>query len=330
MKSGERGDLGEQPENRNTKNPQIERTGSNPGFPLRIYSKKVAESSHRNDRLSPLDRDREQSHGADVIQGETLAETVRKIADVDPEKRKLIVYAGYHPHERTDVLAQKYAAQWAEKYGVLTVCHPTRETVNALWEEHRKNSTIDNIPPLPKTVDIAEEHYTDAFSLGKETFFISFHGTPLSSDQSVVDRKLAIFTSLYEDSPDLYEGGVYPLRYSRPEIVAGLDKLLPDVEQAGYPGNVVTVEFYYQGEPVDADDPYVKRLQELEHIKHSNGVPLIYEQDDPKWWKKAYMGPHYLIQPKLSEEDAAVFEERYLQEFNTLLNHLSRQITHES
>lgn len=259
------------------------------------------------------------------IQEPTLEATLAKISEIDKEKRKLIVYVGVHPHEGTAELTRKYADEWSKKYGVLVVCQPTEETPHAIWDKHKKNISTDEISPLPKDIHLDEYEYEDQFSLGEETFFVSFHGTPLNKTEE--GRKLAVFTSMYKDAPDMYTRGTIPLRYSKPEIVEGLDGILPDVEQSGYPGNVVTVEYYYKGVPVETGDPYIENILKLKKQRHSNGVPLLFEVDDPNWWKKTNIEPEYLVQPKLSPEDVTAFEETYIKQLETLLEYLSKKIT---
>jgi len=314
-----------------------------------LASKKKKLSKSENTSLNTHES-KETMENTFFINEQTLKETLGKIDRVSKEKRKIIVYAGVHPHEGTAELTKKYADEWSKKYGVLVVCHPTGETPNAIWETHRVNSSKDVVPSLPKNIELSEDKYEDNFSLGEETFFICFHGSNgttvyIAKDGSIVDgsdkllpkiklytakdgRKLQVFTSMYRDSPKAYASGNPPLRYGKPEIVEGLDKILPDVSRLGYylPGNVVLVEYFYEGTPVKIDDPYIEKLLELNKKRSQYGVPLIFEGDDENWSRKRNIRPDFLVQPRLSEEDIKDFHDNFVQQFERLLEHIAQKI----
>jgi hypothetical protein len=288
--------------------------------PESTTSEEIDDSELENSAESPI-----------FIQEPTLEKTLEKIKLVPKEKRKIIVYAGVHPNEGTAGLAEKYADEWSARFGVLVVCQPTEQTPNAIWEAHREKISDDYIPPLSKDVVLSETAYEDQFSQGDETFFIRFHGTPLSKMGSLKDRKLDILTSMYETAPNLFTNNQthssdIPLRHSKPEIVQGLDKIIPDVKKYGCPANVIVAEYCYEGDPTESNDPYVNKLMDLQKDRYPSGVLKIFEEDDEDWFLKGNIEPDYLTMPKLNEADERAFEETFLPLFEKMLKHLANQL----
>lgn len=278
------------------------------------------------------------------IKEPTLERTLEQIRKVPKEKRRIIVYAGVHPNEGTDKLAQKYAQRWADKYDVLVVCQPTEETPHGIWEKRRSLVTTDGeIPRLPPDLILDEEDYEDQFSLGDETFFVSFHGT---YDSEFRDKTrgfgLEFETSRYVNHPEDFvdRRSEQALRFRRPDIVSGLEGVITK-DGEGYkntvvvekhqdddrwypePPNTLLVEYYYRGKPFEVTDPYLQKLITINDEADKNDPGLL-SQDN--WHRQMNIGPEYLNQPTLTEEDIRLFDEHLIKDFERMLEYLRSRL----
>lgn len=264
----------------------------------------------------------------DVIQEATLAETVQAVAEVPTSERKLILYTGVHPHERTTRLASDYAREWRERFGVLTVAQPTELTPHGIWTKYLAEGHLDTYSPLDPSVAINEDAIEDDLSNGAETFFVRFHSTTPRNQAAPKNAtsRLDVATSLYCIDPEPYLSNSFPLRHGTPEIVAGLTSKIDDVQPLGYPANVVCVEYYTNGQAVDTVEPATNKLLALAGERHSNYVPKLFKVDDTNWWRKGNLMPSYLTQRIIGEADVAAFSRSYKPQMDTLLGHLAASL----
>jgi|GEM_PF-5812873 len=282
------------------------------------------------------------------IREATLAQTLEKLKGIEKSKRKIIVYVGVHPNEGTDILSEKYATEWAEKYGATIVCQPTEETPHAIWAKLKPASPEDLLPVLPADLILDEEDYADKFSFdNKDTFIVRFHGTPAKyRDPAKEQRGISVDTSRYLKHPEDFADQHHPIVFSKPEIIEGLEKelsapkegILNEIredkfqEDSTRPGtnikhplwrpispNTVLVEYYYKGQPVKIDDPYIKKLLELEE----GGFNFLSKEN---WHRQGNIEPSYIDQDVLTEEDVRVFDEVVVKDFEKILEHLARQL----
>lgn len=282
------------------------------------------------------------------IREATLAQTLEKLKGVEKSKRKIIVYAGVHPNEGTDTLSEKYATEWAEKYGATVVCQPTEETPHAIWAKLKPATLEDPLPVLPPDLILDQEEYADKFSFdNKDTFVLMFHGTPAQYRDPVEERRgIRVDTSRYAKHPEDFIGRRYPIVFSKPAIMEGfenelsasrggiLNEIIEDKfqEDPARPGtdtkhplwdpispNTAIIEYYYKGQPVRIDDPYIKKLLE----ETEKGFDFLSKEN---WHRQGNIEPSYIDQPVLTKEDIRVFDEVIVKDFEKILAHLARQL----
>lgn len=277
------------------------------------------------------------------IREATLGQTLERLTEVEPPKRKIILYVGVHPNEGTDVLTEKYAAEWADKYGATVVCQPTEETPHAIWAKRKQETVEGDISSLPADMILDEEDYADKFSFdNKDTFVILFHGTPLRLHKNPNrPRGLAVETSRYSDHPEDFKARRHPIVFSNPKIAQGLENVLSasinegvqnEVEEEEhqddplwypYSPNTLVVEYFYKGKPVQVDDPYIKKLIEFES---DDNLGLLSKEN---WHRQMNIDPSYINQDVLTDEDIEIFNSILVKDFEKILQHISSRLPNQ-
>lgn len=274
------------------------------------------------------------------IREPSLEQTLERMREIEPSKRKIIVYVGVHPNEGTDVLVEKYASEWADKYGATIVCQPAEETPHAIWEKRKQEAVDGAVASLPPDVILDEEDYADKFSFdNKDTFVILFHGTPLRYFKDPNrPRGLGVETSRYSDHPEDFKDRRHPIAFSNPAIAEGLGEELSrsntedvknvvEVEEHQddplwypYSPNTLVVEYFYKGKPTQIDDPYIKKLVEFES---DDNLGLLSKEN---WHRQMNIDPSYLNQDVLTDEDIQAFNSTVVKDFKKILQHISRRL----
>lgn len=270
------------------------------------------------------------------IREATLGKTLERLKEIDKSKRRIIIYAGVHPNEGTDILSEKFASVWAEKYGATVVCQPTEETPHAIWAKHGRDTGGDASVPLPADTVLNEEDYAHKFSLEDDsTFVIRFHGTPLSFAQSRKNPGLGIITSRYYKNPHEFKDRPRASLFNNLAITEGLKAVFVHsedgvanyvVEEEGEPEfnevmpNMLLVEYFYKDKPVEVIDPYILELQKRETAE---GVfPLSMEN----WQRQLKIGLEYIGQPAPSAEGVTDFDNFVVKDFEKILKHISDRL----
>lgn len=276
-----------------------------------------------------------------LIRESTLERTLERLREIEPSKRRIIIYAGVHPNEGTDKLAAKYATQWAEKYGATVVCQPSEDTPHALWARHGKEVGGDTSVPLPADMLLDEEGYANKFALGdRDTFIVRFHGTPLSFVRDRARPGLTVTTSRYASHPEDFQDRPHAAEFGNPKITEGLEEILTsslDVEnhvkeENGQEDpqfientpNMLLVEYYYEDQPVSVEDLYVRELLKKEaEAERTGGVfPLSQES----WQRQMKMGLEYIEQPTPSEKGISDFDTTVVKDFERVLELISSRL----
>ncbi len=290
------------------------------------------------------------------IKEATLEKTIERLKGIESAKRKIIIHVGVHPNEGTDMLVRQYASKWAEEYGATIVCQPTEETPHAIWERRKKETGGDASVRLPPDLILDEEEYADKFSFdNKDTLIISFHGTPLKGYREGASPRLPgldIETSRYSSHPEDFNNRRHPIQFTKTEIVQGLDTLMNSKnakvenrvreekhqkdpeglyaeDPLWYPSspNILLIEYFYEGKPTIVEDPYFKAvIEEENNAEKVEGALDVRPLSLENWHRQMNIGPFYLGQDKLSDEDVARFNSVVVKDFEKVLHHLSRQL----
>lgn len=302
--------------------------------------------AHAHDSERSPEDSREKVESAYFIRKDSLEQTLERLKEIEPSKRKIIIHVGVHPHEGTDMLIAKYASAWAEKYGATVVCQPAEETSHAVWAKRKTETNGDATLPLPPDTILDEEDYADKFSFdNKDTFIIQFHGTPLRAyreGKSNRTRGLDIETSRYADHPEDFQNRRHAILFRNPKITEGLEEVLTDSsdqevenhvgeekhqdDHRWYPNgpNILLIEYFYEGKPVQVEDPYFQALlKEETKAEEAGGVgPLSTEN----WHRQMNIGPSYLEQDVLSDKDIEIFHTVLVKDFEKILRHISSRL----
>src|SRR6185369_787363 len=244
------------------------------------------------------------------IRESTLERTLDRLREVEPSKRKIIIYAGVHPNEGTDKLAEKYAAGWAEKYSATVVCQPSEDTPHAMWLRHGKEVGGDASVPLSADTLLDEIGYANKFALEKNTFIIRFHGTPLSFARDRAKPGLAVVTSRYASHPEDFQDRPHAAEFSNPRIAEGLEEVLASSDSANVENqvkeeegqedsrfientpNMLLVEYYYKDRPVSVEDSYLNELLQREAESENTGG--VFPLSGENWQRQMKMGLEYI------------------------------------
>lgn len=254
------------------------------------------------------------------IQEATLTKTLEQIDKVPPEKRKIIVYVGFHPNEATAELVRKYSEDWAERYNVLVVSHPTDENVQAFWK--KREGMAD--PKLSAEDKIDESHYQDEFARGEPTVFIRFHGTPIEQykDQRPPEKN---FSRLDIELPIKGAKAFQGIEDNKGKF----PHAQKEQEQNAYehwrplPENEAVIEYWYHGEPVKVEDPHLQKVLEAWHREPDERKNSLFSEN---WDRQMNIGPSYLDQHSPSEEDRRKFDEEFASQFAEMLETISRNL----
>lgn len=285
---------------------------------------------------------KEKAESKFFIQEPTLEKTLARLKEIEPSKRKIIIYAGVHPNEGTDMLTAQYASEWAEKYGATIVCQPTEDTPHAIWARHGIETNKDTSIPLSANTVLDEEGYADKFTLGsKDTFIIRLHGTPLSFTHNRQKPGLGVITSRYAKHPEDFSGRPHVAEYNHPKITEGLEDVLATTNQAETENHVseeteqknaqfyentanrLLVEYFYKDEPVKIEDPYIQELIRKMDSENTGGVfPL----SETNWQRQLKMGLEYIDQPTPSDEAVADFDNFVVKDLEKILKYISTKL----
>ena len=269
----------------------------------------------------------------------TLEQTLNRVKEIDPSKRKILVYVGFHPNEGTDILTRKYADNWAEKFGATVVCHPTEETVKAIWEQRRPKNPDDTATQLPDDLIVNQDKYAKKFSLGnKDTVVIFLHGTPLGlynehkRKHGLPERTRGLEVS----TPAAFNLEQASLATEETDDIKNeLKREQPLKEKYAWP-NGILVEYFYAGRPVQIDDPYIQRLLVMEREDYETAW-AAQDRGESEWGRiegmklfsktshpyQLNIGPGYLAQDTPTEEDVKIFDEMLVKNFEKILARLA-------
>jgi hypothetical protein len=276
------------------------------------------------------------------IREQNLEQTLSHLEKIDPAKRKILVYVGFHPNEGTDRLTAQYANQWAEKYGATIVCHPTRETVNAVWGNRQPNDPDGEITQLEDNLTVNQNEYAKKFALDNpNTQVIFLHGTPLRSYNEYKRKygKEERLKGLEVVAPEhVGLNQVLPAKENKNGITNDLKIEQPDMGEGQYP-NSILVEYFYEGQPAkNINGPYVKRLLAMERADYEaawaaqdRGATGWEPNEDMRLFSKEKhpyqlnLGPGYLVQDEISMADEKTFDEVSVKDLERILEFLANK-----
>lgn len=262
-----------------------------------------------------------------MISENTLEDTVKKIQEIPPEKRRIILYTGVHPNEGTTQIASQNEHQW-EQYGVLVVAHPSDSTPHAIWQRQKELCSDGVFRPLDHSIKLIETEYEDAFNVdGSTEFFIRFHGADLTPGKYSERGTLEIYIP-----GDGRKSKFFELHFALREFQnVKISKFGSNTYSQ--PNNRLVVEYGYFGDEVVIDDPFLRLAIEKEKTPAQGSklgqrlyLTQAFDPDDPDWDKKHNIAPKYLEQRKLNEKDIEVFSTSHLPFFNYVLECVSKKI----
>jgi hypothetical protein len=263
-----------------------------------------------------------------MIEEPTLSDTVRRVQEVPPEQRRIIVYTGVHPHEDTSELTKPHEERWSEN-GVLVVAHPKNNTPHAIWKKHKKLCADGEFRPLDYSVSIDETSVEDAISGGEPTLFIRFHGTEIIPNliaNSLDPKKVQPRYLERRMDPVLFEVKGHIHEQAFEEWKKNHD--LKDWKEYPLPTDRILLEYNYLGEEFASDDPFIGVIMQMYRERYPNGVRKVFHEDDLDghgiFGTKTGMSPRYLVQNTLSDDDIRDFHENHVKLLDNLIAQFSR------
>ena len=271
------------------------------------------------------------------IQEPTLELTLQRLREVEESKRKIIIYVGVHPNEKTDELVKKYADKWAKDYDATIVCHPTEDTPHAIWKKHGLAYNNNPLIRLPENIFLDEPGTAKELELGSDdAFIIHFHGTPVRKKNERQEPGLEFVTSRYAKHPEEFNDRPRAALYNYPNITNGLEDVIThsnnehignyvhEDREGNYEDtpNRLLVEYHYHGNDTLVTDPYFVQL--LANMAEAEKVGSVFPLADKEgvWQRQLKMGPEYIDQPTLSEDAVKQFDKVFVLEFEKMLAHI--------
>ena len=257
-----------------------------------------------------------------MIEEANLQDTARKVQEVPPEERRIIVYTGVHPHEGTTELARPHEDRW-KKYGVLVVAHPHDSTPHAIWQRQKELCVDGLFRPLDHSINMYETDFENAFAGKESTLFLRFHGTAIPWFTEQTGDKLAKCASKRRLTKDTcYTRHTHPEPFK--QIYRDFSLMMGT---SSIPSDRLAIEYMYEGWEVNTDDPFVKLAITKANEKYPNGVLKIFCEDDTEGdsfaGRKINMHPDYLIQHRLSDADIKDFHSTHVKVLDEVIARLS-------
>lgn len=245
-----------------------------------------------------------------MIVEENLESTISKLSMIPEQERKIIIYVGTHPNEKTDVLIAPYEDR-LKQYGVTIVKHPSELTPQAFWKE-KQIRWREKIRKVSLSDLIFEEEVIKSIKdISPETFFIKFHGTDQLPKRLEIEipQEAGRFSSLYESLTSLYSTTNAVFCKKRDYIM---------------PGELV-MEYCYSEKSHETIDRFTSQLLDRYQQKHARkGLYLDFSENpikkhasrlakfnDPHALRLSQISPIYLIQGSPNEEEIRLFHRRY-------------------